>query len=146
MFLGDNQDYFMMESAIAGILKIIYILATFILTIIILNLLISILSNSFQEIKSKETIANYYEKAVMLQEIDERIPRFVIHHYEKKGQLNKYLFFAKCKSEMKKNAAISSEDILQSMNGKLNEILTVTETQNERKAIDNFKYVFFFFF
>lgn len=102
--------------------------ATFILMIVILNLLISILSNSFAEIKIIEKVANHYEKTVLLQEIDETIPWFVIHFFESRGKMLKYLFLASCISETKTIIRRSNEDIYK----KMQEISNLLEKQYKK--------------
>ena len=99
--------------------------------IIILNLLISIISNSFAEIKIREKVANNYEKTVLLKEIDESIPWFLIHFFERSQKLQKYLIIIKCISDDNRIIRRSNEEIYD----KLNEISTLFSLQIEKNKI-----------
>ena len=108
--------------------------------IIILNLLISILSNSFNEVKISEKIANSYEKTVLLQEIDELIPWILIHYFEKRNQIQNYLFFVQCISQSDENVNGNiDEKILRHLekNNQLLEKITYLLEKDSKNNIDN---------
>ena len=98
MILGDNSNYFQIGPVVPYLMQIIYICSTCLLVIIMLNLIISVLSGTYGDVQGKRQIASNYERTVLLQEIDEIVPKSFVRRLEKSEIFSKYLFLMKSKS------------------------------------------------
>ena len=66
MILGDRTDFLSLSTNIPWLLWIMYLFTTVYLTIIMLNLLISIIGDSYDKILGMERRARNYEKLILI--------------------------------------------------------------------------------
>lgn len=103
MILGDNQLYdnvAVSNNYIHFLLWIFFFITTLFMMIIMLNLLISILGDSYDKISGREVLANNYEKTWILYEIDSTLSNVRKKILRKKNVFEKYLVAAKIKDEL----------------------------------------------
>ena len=81
-----------LKSLVCGLAYLL--ISTSILVIIMLNLLISIIGDSYEKVTALKRNNFNYERACMLLEI-----KFSISEEEKNQKIKKFLFFSKCISE-----------------------------------------------
>ena len=83
--MGDASDFKGLSSDVPWLLWIVYLIITIFLTIIMLNLLISIIGDSYDKIMGIEARAKYYEKIILILNYEKG------KKYEKSG-LVKYIY------------------------------------------------------
>ena len=67
--------------------------------VILLNLLIAIISDTYANVVSQKFLANNFEKATILKDISINMVGFQRNRLKKKGFLKKYIIFASFKKE-----------------------------------------------
>ena len=70
--MGDASDFKGLSSDVPWLLWIVYLIITIFLTIIMLNLLISIIGDSYDKIMGIEARAKYYEKIILILNYEKR--------------------------------------------------------------------------
>lgn len=127
--LGDASGYDQISSDLPWLVWIVYLIITILLTIIALNLLISIIGDSYRKIVEIEENANTYEKLR------------IIMGYEKENtsqdSKNEFLYLVGPKNSFaKKNMRNTKEDILKLSNWEINEKFADKLNENDRKITE----------
>ena len=102
VILGDNglfDNLNTMNSYIAFLLWIFFFITTLFMMIIMLNLLISILGDSYDKISGREVLANNYEKTSIIYEIDYTLTDLTKKSLKNKKILEKYLVIVRLNEE-----------------------------------------------
>ena len=72
----------------------IFALSVFFVTLLMLNLVIAIISSVYENVKNSRVLANNYEKAVIINEIEINMPNRYKKKLEKRNLFQKYLLIA----------------------------------------------------
>ena len=103
LLLGDFDDYFLspddFSSDLPNMIWAIFVFSTLFLVVIILNLLIAIISDTYDKVIGAEMLANNYEKITIIQDIEQEIKKKEYKKLEMKGYLGDYLYIADFQDE-----------------------------------------------
>jgi hypothetical protein len=112
LILGDFDGFDnISENSVAfSLLWAGFLISTLIIMIVMLNLLISIISDTYGKVSGMNKLANAYEKTGIITEIDKKLSEDEKKALRNAGFFRKYLYTAYCK-ELKENIAdFVSED------------------------------------
>lgn len=98
LILGDFSyfDSFTHDSIAAKLIWLFFFFGTLFITILMLNLLISIISDTYGKVSSMKKLSNAYEKTSLIIEIDRKLSKSDKIHLKNKGIIKKYLYVAQC--------------------------------------------------
>ena len=96
--LGDFDTFFtnpgQFSKDLPNLVWIFFIFSTLFMNVVILNLLIAVISDTYENVVSNEMLANNYEKMTILQDIENEMDEKKYKKLEKKGYLGNYIFVA----------------------------------------------------
>ena len=102
LVLGEVGDYSieMEKTHIPNLAFTIFLLATLLLTIVMLNLLIAIIGDTYNKVKMSQNLANNFERALILVEIEKTMSKRTRTKLNRKNIILKYLFVGYCMDDM----------------------------------------------
>ena len=119
LILGDFSGFDeISENSVAfSLVWTAFLIGTLIIMIVMLNLLISIISDTYGKVSGMNTLANAYEKTGIIIEIDKKLSQRKKEKMRRNGYFQKYLYVAYCK-DLKEN---EQEDIKDEENEEIKE-------------------------
>ena len=138
--LGDFNDFFItpenFSADLPNLVWIIYIFSTLLMNIVILNLLVAVISDTYSNVVGNEMLANNYEKMTILQDIEKEISNKELSKFQKKGYLGDYLFVADFQDE--ENEEEDQQYYSERMRNKIYKVENiVSKIENKVGKIDN---------
>ena len=96
LMIGDFDDFFKSSTIeLVNFLYVFFVFATILMMIVLLNLVIAIVSETFAKVTGAETLANNYERANIIYDIEKEITDKFQRKLSKKGCFKKYIYIIK---------------------------------------------------